>query len=211
MQWWPMAGMGIPQKVIDLQPKADPCCLNYIDHAQAKALGLLSDRPANQQQALPTPFTQQPATTASVSPKPVITVLPVRPTLPQPVPQQASPIPASAPIKTPSDHERSGWPSSPVFPPAEATPKALPQPAQPDGTDALVAELRAQLAEMRSQRDAWQSIAEHLAPAAPKPEPPEPVPQQASPTRTTSASARKKGQSGSSPVASTGDHTRYRQ
>ena len=35
---------------------------------------------------------------------------------------------------------------------------------------------------MRSQRDAWQSIAEHLAPAAPKPEPPEPVPQQALPT-----------------------------
>jgi hypothetical protein len=58
-----------------------------------------------------------------------------------------------------------------VFPPAEATPKALPQPAQPDATDALVADLRAQLAEMRSQRDAWQSIAEHLAPAAPKPGP----------------------------------------
>jgi hypothetical protein len=190
-----MAGMGIPQKVIDLQPKADPCCLNYIDHAQAKALGLLSDRPANQQQALPTPFTQQPATTASVLPKPVITV-PVRPTLPEPVLPSVTQQPASAPIKTPSDRERSGWPSSPVFPPAEATPKALPQPAQPDATDALVADLRAQLAEMRSQRDAWQSIAEHLAPAAPKPEPPEPVPQQASPTLETQrpASARKKGQ-----------------
>ena len=93
-------------------------------------MGLLSDRPANQQQALPTPFTQQPATTASVSPKPVITV-PVRPTLPEPVLPSVTQQPASAPIKTPSDHERSGWPSSPVFPPAEATPKALPQPAQP--------------------------------------------------------------------------------
>jgi hypothetical protein len=58
-----------------------------------------------------------------------------------------------------------------VFPPAEATPKALPQPAQPDATDALVAELRAQLAEMRQQRDAWQGIAERLALGAPKPEP----------------------------------------
>jgi hypothetical protein len=47
--------------------------------------------------------------------------------------------------------------------------KRAPQDAQ---TDALVAELRAQLAEMRSQRDAWQGIAERLAPSAPKP--PEP-------------------------------------
>jgi excisionase family DNA binding protein len=39
-----------------------------------------------------------------------------------------------------------------VFPPASATPKTAPQDAQ---TDAMVAELRAQLAEMRSQRDAW--------------------------------------------------------
>jgi excisionase family DNA binding protein len=59
-----------------------------------------------------------------------------------------------------------------VFPPAEATPKALPQHAQ---TDALVAELRAQLAEMRSQRDAWQGIAERLALGAPKPPEPEPA------------------------------------
>jgi hypothetical protein len=42
-----MAGLGVPQQVIDMQPKADPCCLNYIDHAQAKAWGLLSDRAAN--------------------------------------------------------------------------------------------------------------------------------------------------------------------
>ena len=59
-----------------------------------------------------------------------------------------------------------------VFPPASATPKAVPQDAQ---TDALVAELRAQLAEMRSQRDAWQGIAERLALSAPKP--PEPKPE----------------------------------
>jgi hypothetical protein len=50
-----MAGMGVPQQVIDLQPKADPCCLNYIDYAKAKAWGLLSDRSAKQQQALPAP------------------------------------------------------------------------------------------------------------------------------------------------------------
>jgi excisionase family DNA binding protein len=58
-----------------------------------------------------------------------------------------------------------------VFPPASTTPKAVPQDAQ---TDALVTELRAQLAEMRSQRDAWQGIAERLALSAPKPPEPEP-------------------------------------
>jgi hypothetical protein len=47
----------------------------------------------------------------------------------------------------------------------------VPQHAQ---TDALVAELRAQLAEMRSQRDAWQGVAERLALSAPKPPEPEP-------------------------------------
>jgi hypothetical protein len=52
-----------------------------------------------------------------------------------------------------------------VFPPAEAMPKPTPQDAQ---TDALVAELRAQLAEMRAQRDAWQRVAERLALGAPK-------------------------------------------
>jgi hypothetical protein len=35
--------------------------------------------------------------------------------------------------------------------------------------DALVAELRTQLAEMRQQRDAWQGMAERLALGAPKP------------------------------------------
>ena len=51
---------------------------------------------------------------------------------------------------------------------AEAKPSAVPQDAQ---TDALVSELRAQLAEMRSQRDAWQEQAQRLALGAPKPEP----------------------------------------
>ena len=32
-----MASMGVPQQVIDLQPKADPCCVNYVDYTQAKA------------------------------------------------------------------------------------------------------------------------------------------------------------------------------
>jgi hypothetical protein len=59
-----------------------------------------------------------------------------------------------------------------VFPPASATLKAAPQDAQ---TDAMVADLRAQLADMRSQRDAWQGIAERLALNAPKP--PEPTPE----------------------------------
>jgi excisionase family DNA binding protein len=58
-----------------------------------------------------------------------------------------------------------------VFPPASAEPKAVPQLAQPDQADALVAGLRAQLADMRQQRDAWQGIAERLALGAPKPEP----------------------------------------
>ena len=58
-----------------------------------------------------------------------------------------------------------------VFLPASAPPKEAPQDAQPN---ALVAELRAQLAEMRSQRDAWQGIAARLALSAPKPPEPEP-------------------------------------
>jgi hypothetical protein len=61
-----------------------------------------------------------------------------------------------------------------VFAPiaAEATPKAVHQDAQ---TDALVAELRAQLAELRTQRDAWQCIADRLTSALPRPMP-EPQP-----------------------------------
>ena len=60
-----------------------------------------------------------------------------------------------------------------VFPPAAAMVKAMPQDAQ---TDSLVADLRAQLAEMRAQRDAWQGIAERLALNAPKPPNPRPSP-----------------------------------
>ena len=56
--------------------------------------------------------------------------------------------------------------------PPQAAPKAAPQDAQ---ADAVVAELRAQLADMRSQRDAWQGIAERLALSAPTP--PEPKPE----------------------------------
>jgi excisionase family DNA binding protein len=63
-----------------------------------------------------------------------------------------------------------------VFPPASAAPKVVPQ---DDQTDALIAELRAQLAEMRSQRDAWQGIAERLALSAPKPPEPAPKPAEA--------------------------------
>jgi excisionase family DNA binding protein len=56
-----------------------------------------------------------------------------------------------------------------VFEPAQAKPEE-PQLAQIQAhTDALIAELRAQLAEMRQQRDAWQGIAERLT-LAPKPE-----------------------------------------
>jgi excisionase family DNA binding protein len=47
-----------------------------------------------------------------------------------------------------------------VFPPAAAGAKAMPQHTH---VDALTAELRAQLAEMRQQRDAWRGVAERLA------------------------------------------------
>ena len=71
-----------------------------------------------------------------------------------------------------------------VFPAASAKPEPVHQDAQ---TDALVLELRAQLAEMRAQRDAWQGIAERLALSAPKPPEPSPElapkPAEASPKR----------------------------
>jgi hypothetical protein len=61
-----------------------------------------------------------------------------------------------------------------VLPPAEALPKAVPQRSQADAqADAQVGEFRAQLAEMRSQRDAWHAIAERLALRGP-PEPEKP-------------------------------------
>ena len=50
----------------------------------------------------------------------------------------------------------------------------MPQHAQPiasdAATDALVADLRDQLAEMRAQRDAWQGVAERLALGPRKPD-----------------------------------------
>jgi hypothetical protein len=50
-----------------------------------------------------------------------------------------------------------------IFPPTEALPSG-PQHAHADAQgDAVVAQLRAQLAEMRNQRDIWQAIAERLA------------------------------------------------
>jgi hypothetical protein len=59
-----------------------------------------------------------------------------------------------------------------LYPPVavpDAPAGAMPKDAIPNATtDALVAELRAQVAEMRQQRDAWQGIAERLA--LPKPE-----------------------------------------
>ena len=36
--------VGVPQNVINLQAKADPCCMNYISYEQAKAWGLLNAR-----------------------------------------------------------------------------------------------------------------------------------------------------------------------
>jgi hypothetical protein len=59
-----------------------------------------------------------------------------------------------------------------LYPPVavpDANAVAVPKDAPSDATtDALVAELRAQLAEMRQQRDAWQGIAERLALGTPK-------------------------------------------
>jgi excisionase family DNA binding protein len=54
-----------------------------------------------------------------------------------------------------------------VFPPADATPKAMPQDAQAlaaaAATDALVAELRAVIADLRQDRDQWREQAQRLA------------------------------------------------
>jgi hypothetical protein len=40
-----LEAMGAPQEAIDLRSKADPCCINHIDYTQAKAWGLLNERP----------------------------------------------------------------------------------------------------------------------------------------------------------------------
>jgi hypothetical protein len=39
-----MKQMGAPQPMIDLQPKADPCCINFVDFPQAKTWGLLNEK-----------------------------------------------------------------------------------------------------------------------------------------------------------------------
>jgi hypothetical protein len=78
-------------------------------------------------------------------------------------------------------------PTSIAFASASAAPKAMPEAlpgdAQARALDALVADLRAQLADMRGQRDAWQGIAERLALGAPKPAEPKPTPELAAPKR----------------------------
>jgi hypothetical protein len=35
--------------MIDLQPVADPCCINTFGYTEAKEWGLISERPAKQQ------------------------------------------------------------------------------------------------------------------------------------------------------------------
>jgi hypothetical protein len=64
-----------------------------------------------------------------------------------------------------------------VFPPAQGEPKALPQHAQPDAelrvrvalAEERLGDLKAQLEDLRQQRDKWQSQAERLS--LPKSEP----------------------------------------
>jgi DNA-binding MurR/RpiR family transcriptional regulator len=60
-----------------------------------------------------------------------------------------------------------------IFPPvaaAAASPEALPRHASPDAaTDALIAELRAVIADLRGERDRLLTIAERQALPAPKP------------------------------------------
>ena len=86
-----MTELRVPQQVIDLQPKADPCCLNYVDRARAQTWGLLSDPPAKQL-ALPTPQAQQPVAPIPASPKLMPVLRPV--TSPELVPQQQRPTAA---------------------------------------------------------------------------------------------------------------------
>jgi hypothetical protein len=121
-----MAGIGVPQQVIELQPKADPCCLNYIDYAQAKAWGLLSDRPAKQQ-ALPTPETQHSAATVPASSKPAQTPRPDMPEWVLPKPPQAKPEVGRA-------GPAAGQFSCPYPGPGNITSCNKYVPAKPDGT-----------------------------------------------------------------------------
>jgi hypothetical protein len=46
-----LARMGAPQYIIDLQPKADPCCANYVSWKQAEKLGILKGRPVAEKTA----------------------------------------------------------------------------------------------------------------------------------------------------------------
>jgi DNA-binding MurR/RpiR family transcriptional regulator len=63
-----------------------------------------------------------------------------------------------------------------VFPPASAEPRAVPQHAQPDAqADALVAELRGVISDLRADRDAWREQAQRLALPAAKPAEPPPL------------------------------------
>ena len=133
--------LGTPQQVIDLQPKADPCCINYVGYAQAKAWGLLSDRSAKQQ-ALPTPETQQlPTATAPASPKlmpaaPPVTILGVRPVipLPEPVPQQALPTPQTQqPAPAPKETQERFEPGTEQAPVAQKVVLYEEDPADPNG------------------------------------------------------------------------------
>jgi hypothetical protein len=75
-----MRRIGVPQQVIDLQPMADPCCLNYVDYLQAKVWGLLKERPTKQElqevadrktvwsKPSPSPFPDPPSPTARAQP-----------------------------------------------------------------------------------------------------------------------------------------------
>jgi hypothetical protein len=57
-----------------------------------------------------------------------------------------------------------------IFPPAAASPEALPRHAPPDAaTDALIAELRAVIADLRHERDRLLTIAERQANLLPAP------------------------------------------
>lgn len=84
-------------------------------------------------------------------------------------------------ISATKDELTGAWVIEPVevhrlYPPVavrDANEDAAPKDAT---TDVLVAELRAQLAEMRGQRDAWQGVAERLALGTPKAEPATPMP-----------------------------------
>jgi hypothetical protein len=59
--------MQMPQAVIELWPKADPCCINYVDSTRALAWGLLHERPGPQPPEKPLEF-KKPSPPFIVSP-----------------------------------------------------------------------------------------------------------------------------------------------